>query len=66
MDPGRVGTSGVVAASRAAQDKCLAGAFVHFLLSATEDPVRVLDKREEIATSHVVSCENAFFVLVYC
>ena len=66
MDPGPLGASGVVAASPAAQDKCLAGALALFLLSAVEDPVRVLDRREESATFHVVSCENALFVLVYC
>ena len=42
MDPGRVGTSGVVAVSRAAQDKQLAGALVNFFLIVMEDPVRVL------------------------
>ena len=66
MDPGPLGASGVVAASRVAQDKCLTGALALFLPIAVEDPVRVLDRREESATSHVVSCENALFVLVYC
>ena len=66
MGIGPIGTSGVLAASRVAQDKSLAVAIVHFLLVVVEDPVRVLDRREESATSHVVSCENALFVLVYC
>ena len=66
MDLGPLGASGVVAASRAAQDKCLADALALFLPSAVENPVRVLNRREESATSHVVSCENALFVLVYC
>ena len=66
MDPGPLGASGVIAASRAAQDECLGSALALFPLSAVEDPVRVLDRREESATSHVVSCENALFVLVYC
>ena len=55
MDPGPLGASGVVAASRVAQDKRLAGALVHFLLSAVEDPVRVLNRRGKSATPNAVS-----------
>ena len=66
MDPGPLGASGVVAVSRAAQDKCLADALALFLPSAVENPVRVLNRREESATSHVVSFEDALFVLLHC
>ena len=55
MDPGPHGASGVVAASRAAQDKCLAGALAFFLPSAVEDPVRVLNRRGKSATPNAVS-----------
>ena len=55
MGPGPIGTSGVLAASRAAQDKRFAVANVHFLLVVVEDPVRVLQKIEKAATSRAVS-----------
>ena len=42
MGIGPIGTSGVLAAPRVAQDKALAVAIVHFLLIVMEDPVRVL------------------------
>ena len=42
MGLGPIGTFGVIAASRVAQDKHFAVANVHFLLVVVEDPVRVL------------------------
>ena len=70
MDLGRIGTSGVVVVSHAAQDKCLAGAFVNFFLTVMGDPVRVLQKIEKAAISLVVRrcsfCSCVPFILRAC
>ena len=61
MDPGPLGACGVIAASRVAQDKCLAGVLALFLLSAVEDPVRVMHRRGKYATPNVVSLDDISF-----
>ena len=50
----------MIAASRVAQDKCLAGALALFLMSAVEDPVRVLHRRGKFATNAVSFEDNTF------
>ena len=61
MGPGPIGTFGVVAVSRVAQDKRFAVANVHFLLVVMEDTVRVLQRIEKAATSRVVSVPQLRF-----